>query len=129
MKHIFRIFTGVLPDYFLLNSASTQNLMESLSNFIAKKEKNVYNKQKIQVLWHENYHISLVATATHEIFIFIPLDENKSCIYRKNLNILYLFTIQSINFSTRSTGYLSCLKIYYFFCGVLQIRIGQRVLL
>jgi hypothetical protein len=26
-------------------------------------------------LWHENYHISLVATATHEIFIFIPLDE------------------------------------------------------
>jgi hypothetical protein len=44
VKHIFRIFTGVLSDYFLLNSASTQNLWESLSNFIAKKEKNVYNK-------------------------------------------------------------------------------------
>jgi hypothetical protein len=42
------------------------------------------------LLWHGNYHISLVATATHEIFIFIPLDENKSCIYRKNLNILYI---------------------------------------
>jgi hypothetical protein len=98
VKHIFRIFTGVLPEYFLLKSASAQNLRESLSNCNVKKEKNVYNKQKIQVvsintrfifiLWHENYHISLVATATHEIFIFIPLDENKSCIYRKNLNIL-----------------------------------------
>jgi hypothetical protein len=38
-----------LPDYFLLNSASTQNLRESLSNFNVQKEKNVYNKQKIQV--------------------------------------------------------------------------------
>jgi hypothetical protein len=93
VKHIFRIFTGVLPDYFLLNSSSTQNLSESLSNFNVKNEKNVYNKQKIQVfsmiflfvLWHENYHISLVATATLEIFIFIPLDENKSCIFRKKL--------------------------------------------
>jgi hypothetical protein len=34
-----------------------------------------------------------VATDTHEIFIFIPLDENKSCIYRKNLNILYIFFV------------------------------------
>jgi hypothetical protein len=32
-----------------------------------------------------------VATANHEIFIFIPLDENKSCIYRKNLYILYIY--------------------------------------
>jgi hypothetical protein len=42
---------------------------------------NEYDKQKIQVfslntafifiLWYENYHISLVATATHELFIFI----------------------------------------------------------
>jgi hypothetical protein len=39
MKHIFRIFTGVLPDYFLLNSASTQNLRESLANFNVQKEK------------------------------------------------------------------------------------------
>jgi hypothetical protein len=78
VNHIFRIFTGVLPDYFLLNSANTQNLREILSNFNVKK-KNVYNKQNIQVffLWHGNYHISLVAIAIHEIFIFIPLDENK----------------------------------------------------
>jgi hypothetical protein len=44
----------------------------------------VYNKQKIQVisiitgfifiLWYENYHISLVATATCDFF-FKPLDE------------------------------------------------------
>jgi hypothetical protein len=49
VKHIFRIFTGVLPDYFLLNHASTQNLRESLANFNVQKEKNVYNEQKIQV--------------------------------------------------------------------------------
>jgi hypothetical protein len=49
VKHIFRIVTGVLPDNFLLNSASTQNLRESLANFYIQKEKNVYNKQKIQV--------------------------------------------------------------------------------
>jgi hypothetical protein len=42
-------------------------------------------------LWYENYHISLVAIATCEILIFTPLDENKSCIYRRNLNILYTF--------------------------------------
>jgi hypothetical protein len=35
------------------------------------------------ILRHENCHISL--TATHEIFIFIPLDENKPCIHRKKL--------------------------------------------
>jgi hypothetical protein len=68
------------------------------------KGKKVYNKQKIQVffsintefifiLWYENYHISLMATATREIIIFIPLDENKSCIYRRNLNILYLLIL------------------------------------
>jgi hypothetical protein len=49
VKHILRIFTGVLPDYFLLHSASTQNLRESLLNLNVKKEKNVYNKQKTQV--------------------------------------------------------------------------------
>ena len=37
------------------------------------------------------YHISLVVITTHEIYIFTPLNENKSRIYRiKNLNILYL---------------------------------------
>jgi hypothetical protein len=93
VKHTLRFFTGVLSDYILLISASTQTLREDLSN--------VYNKQTIQVffyntgfivtLWYENYHISLVATATHEIFTFVPLDENKCCIYSKNLNTLYLF--------------------------------------
>jgi hypothetical protein len=53
VKHIFRIFTGVMPDYFLLNSASTQNLRESLSNFNVQKEKNVYDKQKIQVFFYK----------------------------------------------------------------------------
>jgi hypothetical protein len=46
VKHIFRIFTGVLPDYFLLNSPSTQNLRDSLANFNVQKENNEYNKQK-----------------------------------------------------------------------------------
>jgi hypothetical protein len=48
-------------------------------------------------MWHENYHISLVATATHEIFIFIPIDENKSFIYRKKLEYpLYVFFIVAL---------------------------------
>jgi hypothetical protein len=29
-----------------------------------------------KLLWYENYHISLAATDTHEIFIFITSDEN-----------------------------------------------------
>jgi hypothetical protein len=37
VKHIFRIFTGVLLDYFLLNSASAQNFRESFSNLNVKK--------------------------------------------------------------------------------------------
>jgi hypothetical protein len=37
--------------------------------------------------------VSLVvfsSTTTYEIFIFIPLNGNKYCIYRKKLNILYI---------------------------------------
>jgi hypothetical protein len=34
-------------------------------------------------LLNEDYHILLVAPATREIFISMPLDENESCIYRK----------------------------------------------
>jgi hypothetical protein len=37
------------------------------------------------------YHISLVAAATHEIFIFIPEDENKSCTYRKKLELFVYY--------------------------------------
>jgi hypothetical protein len=97
VKHIFHIFTGVLPGYYLLNSANTQNLKGSLPNCnVKKKEKNVYNKQKIKVFffykyrinfhkWYENYHISLMATVTHEIFIFILLYENKAYTYKTNL--------------------------------------------
>jgi hypothetical protein len=50
VKHIFRVFTGVLPDYFLLNSASTQNL-RNLPNCNLEIETNVHNKQKIQVFF------------------------------------------------------------------------------
>jgi hypothetical protein len=39
VKHIFRIFNGVLPEFFLLNSANTQNNSESLSNCKAKIKK------------------------------------------------------------------------------------------
>jgi hypothetical protein len=51
-----------------------------------KKSKNMHNKQKkffsintgfMFILWNENNQISLVATATHEKYISIPLDENK----------------------------------------------------
>jgi hypothetical protein len=79
VKHTFRIFTGVLPDVFLLHPANIQNLRKSLSN---SKKKYIYNKQKIQffstntgfhfILWYENYHISLVSTATHEFFFHMP---------------------------------------------------------
>jgi hypothetical protein len=92
----------------LLSSKFSQYIKFKEKSFkwlCVKKEKNVYNKQKIQVffmntglifiLWYENYHISLVATVTHEIFIFISLDENKSCINRKKLEYpllsIYLF--------------------------------------
>ena len=37
VKHILHIFTCVLPDYFLLNSANEQNLRSNLSNFNIKK--------------------------------------------------------------------------------------------
>jgi hypothetical protein len=49
VKSTFRICTGVLPDYFFLNSASTQKLREILlnCNVKRKRKKNVYNKQKI----------------------------------------------------------------------------------
>jgi hypothetical protein len=60
---------------------------------INRKFKFFYKYMIYFILWHENNHISLVATATHELFIFIPLNKNKSCIYRKNLNILYVCNI------------------------------------
>ena len=53
----FRIFTGLLLDIFLL----------------------IF----IYILWYENYHISLVAITTREIFIFTLVNENKSRIYGK----------------------------------------------
>jgi hypothetical protein len=31
-----------------------------------------------------------ITTAAHEIFIFIPLDENKSFFYGNDFNILYI---------------------------------------
>jgi hypothetical protein len=51
VKHIFRFFTCLLPIYFLLNTAITQNIRESLSNCNVKK--NVYDKQKIQVCFYK----------------------------------------------------------------------------
>ena len=46
-------------------------------------------------MWYEHYHISLAAITTREIFIFTPLNENKSHIYRKNLNIssMYMYML------------------------------------
>ena len=35
------------------------------------------------VVWYDTYHISFLAITTREIFIFTPLNENKSRIYRK----------------------------------------------
>jgi hypothetical protein len=48
---------------------------------MSKKEKNVYivNRQFIFVLKIQDLHVLSSCTATHEIFIFIPLDENRSC--------------------------------------------------
>jgi hypothetical protein len=48
----FPYFTGLLPDDFLLNYASTQHLREYFK--LSKKEKkNVYDKQKNQVLMNK----------------------------------------------------------------------------
>jgi hypothetical protein len=83
---------------------------------MSKKEEIVYNKKKIQVLslntglsfifWYKNYHISLLAIVTHEIFITIPLVENKSFIYRKTLNIICLVFVLKfkMNFCFCFTG-------------------------
>ena len=64
------------------------------------------------LLWYENYHISLVANPTREIFIFIPLDENKSRISTKKL-YLYIaleMLVLSINMFklTKCSVYLIC---------------------
>ena len=45
-----------------------------------------------------NYQISFVAIATCEIYIFEPLDENKSCIYRKNLEYPLYIDYQAYKF-------------------------------
>jgi hypothetical protein len=65
VNQILRFFTCVLPEYFLLDSADIRNLRASLQTCNVKKRKKSNN------------------TAALEIFIFIPLDKNKSCIYRK----------------------------------------------
>jgi hypothetical protein len=59
---------------------------------MSRKEKKKYKKQVfflkntrfILILWYENYHISFVATATHEIFIFKPLYEMNPVCIEKN---------------------------------------------
>ena len=107
--HIFRIFTDLQPDYFLLTFSSININFPFIFNYtliIQNDRKYIINKKFkffhinilfIFILWYENYHISLVVMiATHEIYIFISLDENKSCIYRIILNILYLFNTNDI---------------------------------
>ena len=37
----------------------------------------LYKYGFIFILWYENYHISLVAITTREVFIFTPPNENK----------------------------------------------------
>ena len=37
------------------------------------------------IFWYENYHISLVAMVTHEIFIFIALDEKIDLVFIEKL--------------------------------------------
>jgi hypothetical protein len=57
---------------------------------INRKFKFSLNTRFISILRYENNHISLVVIATHEIFIFIPLDKIVSVfinVYRKILNI------------------------------------------
>jgi hypothetical protein len=58
------------------------------------------NTGYIFILWCENYYILLLDTATHEIFSFIPLDENKSYIFRKKTWMLvYLREFDTFLFS------------------------------
>jgi hypothetical protein len=53
VNHIFRIFTGVLLDYFLLNSANTQNLRKSLNNCKVKLGKRyIINWKKSSSEYH-----------------------------------------------------------------------------
>ena len=43
----------------------------------------------------KNYHISLVAITSREIYICIPLNDDKSCIYRKKpeYSVYYLLFV------------------------------------
>jgi hypothetical protein len=49
VKHIFRIFTGILSDYFFRNSTNTHTLRIVKS----KKREMVYNIQQFQVFFYE----------------------------------------------------------------------------
>jgi hypothetical protein len=92
VKYIFRIFIGVLPDNFLLISAKNNILREVLLKKL--KFSSIYTGF-LFILWYENYHISLVTAATHEIFIFITLDEKK-ILYLWKMKILYIHVYVSI---------------------------------
>jgi hypothetical protein len=69
VKHISRIFTCVLPDYFLINFGSSQNFTEILLNSYVKIKNNVYNKQKIQVFFSSK-NTGYIFILWYEIIIF-----------------------------------------------------------
>ena len=98
-KHILHIFTGLLLYHFLLifrsiklmyrvkykGPSKWQDLNQNDRRYIMDRKFKFFsiNSGFIFILWYENYHFSLVALTTREIFIFTPQDKNKSRIYRK----------------------------------------------
>ena len=76
------------------------------------------------------YGIHLIKFHSNEIFIFIPLSENKSCIYRKNLNIYniiiyyhYLYTLIYIVCKSENKWFFfnECMKGLYLSGGYVAL--------
>jgi hypothetical protein len=99
VKYMFRIFTGVLPDYcFTINLGKIQSLKGNLSKYKCQKREKCIYKQKIQMFFPintriifilcENYHISFVAIPPPIIYLFPyhpmkinPVDRGKNILY------------------------------------------------
>ena len=85
VKHVFSILTSLLPDYFLF-------IFRSIS--IINYNWHVQNDRKYKI--NRKFFFSIITDLFPScgmkiiLFIFIPLNENKYLVYRKNLNILYI---------------------------------------
>jgi hypothetical protein len=98
VKHIFHFFSGVLPVQFQIqpiykmcpSSLKEMYKINEISSFLLSMQ-NLSFKCGMKIVI-----FNLLVSPLIKLFIFIPLDvfipldENKFCIYKKTLNILYL---------------------------------------